>query len=306
MVVSLYREQVFKKNPIWCQWAVARSPSRCDDGTQVSLRKGKSSYKSLHSGARVSHRKSRLRLGGVRRTLWVWSTVMSYDFWWWGSSPVSVPGYFGDEGVCGVGFWEETLFLFLGRWYRGWELLRVIRTLEVWSGSQDTELSILYKQSLQWWFHCMWLTLVQVYVPQEPPQEAPVVFGYIEVSCERYTPSIYRYIRGCRVVCLSPINVDRTNLWVTIKHTQFSVVLFISLMVNPLPQVLDFRIWARRERPSCTTSHARSDNMKEIHRACWYSFTVSPLTCLRFGSPTAKIEDHLMEYWRRTKSSKGW
>ena len=53
---------------------------------------------------------------------------------------MSVPGYFGDEGVCGVGFWEETLFLFLGRWYRGWELLRVIRTLEVWSGSQDTEL----------------------------------------------------------------------------------------------------------------------------------------------------------------------
>ena len=68
---------------------------------------------------------------------------------------MSVPGYFGDEGVCGVGFWEETLFLFLGRWYRGWELLRVIRTLEVWSGSQDTELSILYKQSLQWWFHCI-------------------------------------------------------------------------------------------------------------------------------------------------------
>ncbi len=30
-------------------------------------------------------------------------------------------------------------------------------------------------------------------LPEEgPPQEAPVVFGYIEVSCERYTPNIYR------------------------------------------------------------------------------------------------------------------
>ena len=37
------------------------------------------------------------------------------------SSPASVPGCFGDEGVCSVGFWEESLFLFLGRWYRGWE-----------------------------------------------------------------------------------------------------------------------------------------------------------------------------------------
>ena len=31
------------------------------------------------------------------------------------SCPVSVPGYFGDEGVCSVGFWEEVLFLFLGK-----------------------------------------------------------------------------------------------------------------------------------------------------------------------------------------------
>ncbi len=36
---------------------------------------------------------------------------------------------------------------------------------------------------------------VEVYVPQVPPQETPVVFGYIEVSCERYTPNIYRCIR---------------------------------------------------------------------------------------------------------------
>ena len=36
---------------------------------------------------------------------------------------------------------------------------------------------------------------VEVYVPQVPPQEAPVVFGYIEVPCERYEPNIYRCIR---------------------------------------------------------------------------------------------------------------
>ncbi len=35
--------------------------------------------------------------------------------------------------------------------------------------------------------------VVEVYVPQVPPQETRVVFGYIEVSCECYTPNIYRY-----------------------------------------------------------------------------------------------------------------
>ncbi len=30
-------------------------------------------------------------------------------------------GALGNEGVCSVGFWEETLVLFLGRWYREWE-----------------------------------------------------------------------------------------------------------------------------------------------------------------------------------------
>ncbi len=34
-------------------------------------------------------------------------------------------------------------------------VLGVIKTLEGWSGSQDTELPILYKQPLQWGFHCM-------------------------------------------------------------------------------------------------------------------------------------------------------
>ena len=34
-------------------------------------------------------------------------------------------------------------------------VLEVIRTLQAWSGSQDTELPILYKQSLRWWFRSM-------------------------------------------------------------------------------------------------------------------------------------------------------
>ena len=33
---------------------------------------------------------------------------------------MSVPGCFGDEGVCSVGLWEESLFLFLGRCHMSW------------------------------------------------------------------------------------------------------------------------------------------------------------------------------------------
>ena len=33
---------------------------------------------------------------------------------------------------------------------------------------------------------------VEVYVPQGPHQGAAVVFGYTYVSCELYTPNIYR------------------------------------------------------------------------------------------------------------------
>ena len=33
---------------------------------------------------------------------------------------------------------------------------------------------------------------VEVYVSHGPHQGATVVFGYIEVSCERYVPNIYR------------------------------------------------------------------------------------------------------------------
>ena len=36
---------------------------------------------------------------------------------------------------------------------------------------------------------------LEVYVSQGPHQGATVVFGYIEVSYERYAPNIYRCIR---------------------------------------------------------------------------------------------------------------
>ena len=90
----------------------------------------------------------------------------------------------------------------------------VIRTLQGWSGLEGTELPILHKQSLQWWFRCMRLEVcvglvcvggtalmcrgrdvhgwvrqldvspstcrwsVEVYVPQGPHQGVVVVFGY--------------------------------------------------------------------------------------------------------------------------------
>ncbi len=52
---------------------------------------------------------------------------------------------------------------------------------------------------------CRWT--VEVYVPQVPHQGTTVVFGYTYVSCERYTPNIYRWIliqvfktRNCKLV----------------------------------------------------------------------------------------------------------
>jgi hypothetical protein len=95
---------------------------------------------------------------------------------------------------------------------------------------QKALISILYKQSLQWWFRyvrvqacvgsvCVGGTVlmflgrdvhnwvrqldvspstrrwsVEVYVSHVPHQGATVVLGYIEVSCEIYVPNIYRYI----------------------------------------------------------------------------------------------------------------
>jgi hypothetical protein len=38
-----------------------------------------------------------------------------------GLLPRLFQGALGNEGVCSVGFWEDTLVLFLGRWYREWE-----------------------------------------------------------------------------------------------------------------------------------------------------------------------------------------
>ncbi len=111
---------------------------------------------------------------------------------------------------------EEKLFAF---WVGGEE--KAPRPMEFelcfhsMSALQTDLISILYKQSLQWWFHCMLLQTcvgsvcvgatalmchgrdvhdwvrqldtspstcrwtVEVYVPQAPPQEAAVVFGYI-------------------------------------------------------------------------------------------------------------------------------
>jgi hypothetical protein len=82
-------------------------------------------------------------------------------------------GTWGSEGVCrllpeSVGFWEESLFLFLGRWYRGWEE-KAPRSMKFELCSlHDTSSNspkfmyliciicfILYQQSLQWWFRCL-------------------------------------------------------------------------------------------------------------------------------------------------------
>ena len=67
--------------------------------------------------------------------------------------PSSVPGCFGDEGVCSFGFWEETLFSFLGRWGREDTVVHGVRIVfHSMSQLQTVLISILYKQSLQWWF----------------------------------------------------------------------------------------------------------------------------------------------------------
>ncbi len=60
---------------------------------------------------------------------------------------MSVPGCFGDEGVCSVGFWEETLVLFLGRWYREWEE-KTPRPMEFGLGSLHVTARLRTAQSL--------------------------------------------------------------------------------------------------------------------------------------------------------------
>ena len=64
---------------------------------------------------------------------------------------------------------EGTTLICLGRDVHGW-----VRQLDV---SPST---------------CRWS--VEVYVSHGPHQGATVVFGYIEVPCERYDPNIYRCI----------------------------------------------------------------------------------------------------------------
>ena len=46
-----------------------------------------------------------------------------------GLLPCLFRGALGNEGVYSVGFWEGTLVLFLGRWYREWEE-KAPRTME--------------------------------------------------------------------------------------------------------------------------------------------------------------------------------
>ena len=56
-----------------------------------------------------------------------------------------------------------------------------------WSGVCDGHVTDVTQTG-----NCRWK--VEVYVPQGPPQEAPLVFGYIEVSCKRHTPNIHKCI----------------------------------------------------------------------------------------------------------------
>jgi len=88
-------------------------------------------------------------------------------------------GALGNEGVCSVGFWEGTLVLFLGRWYREWE--EKARYVHSMSHPQTD----------------------QIYV-DVPRTGTTVVFGYIEGSFlvnksddtrERYVPNTCRFIR---------------------------------------------------------------------------------------------------------------
>ncbi len=86
-------------------------------------------------------------------------SMINRNFAWFlmmGIFPASVPGCFGDEGVCSFGLWEETLFSFLGRWGREVVSVHAVRIVfHSMSRLQTDLISILYKQSLKWWFRCM-------------------------------------------------------------------------------------------------------------------------------------------------------
>ncbi len=79
---------------------------------------------------------------------------------------MSVPGCFGDEGVCSVGFWEETVVLFFGvggigngkrrrsgPWSSSYvHYMLILQTVQIYVLMFCITSLILYKQSLQWWF----------------------------------------------------------------------------------------------------------------------------------------------------------
>ena len=66
-----------------------------------------------------------------------------------GIFPVSIPGCFGDEGVCSIGFWEETLFSFWDRWGREDTTDHGVQIVFHFMSCFQTDLiSILYQQSL--------------------------------------------------------------------------------------------------------------------------------------------------------------
>ena len=75
---------------------------------------------------------------------------------------MSVPGCFGDEWVCSVGFWEESLFLFLGGRGRGRGSARA-STADSFAGRRTLSNSpsvyyILYIE--QWRFRCCMLQAI--------------------------------------------------------------------------------------------------------------------------------------------------
>ena len=86
----------------------------------------------------------------------------------WSLSLHVVPSNSPNLYLCSV-LWVTTL-MYHGRDVHGW-----VRKLDVSPSTRNWS--------------------VEVYVSQVPHQGETVVFGYIEVSCEHYTPNLYRYIR---------------------------------------------------------------------------------------------------------------
>ncbi len=125
-----------------------------------------------------------------------------------------------DEEVCSVRFWQETVVLFLGQVVWGWEekalcpmefelcfitcdtfeqpKIYVFMFCIICCGGDQNLTDVSRTGCTRYgWVRQLdsspsthrWS--VEVYVSQLPHQEATVVFGYIEVPCERYAPNIY-------------------------------------------------------------------------------------------------------------------